>query len=42
MKGKMNIGIQNVNIAPVALQKPPIYCIVIVLWVKRLSERSSV
>ena len=36
------VKIVNVNIALVALQKSPIYCIVIVLWVKRLSERSSV
>ena len=49
MKGKVNMEkshiaivlIQNVNIAIRPLQKPSIYCIVIVLWVKRLSERSS-
>ena len=36
------IEIVNVNIAPQSLKKSALCCIVIVLWVKRLSERSSV
>ena len=42
MKGKMIIEIVNVNIPPQSLKKSAFYCIVIVLWVKRLSERNSV
>ena len=36
------IEIANVNIAPHSLKKIAFYCIVTMLWVKRLSERSSI